>query len=287
MKLYTLEYDCNSPVVQQINVPTNTDYKVGVKFVKDGNIQALTPNSVTLGTLSADSDKTNGYVTFTLSADDNASYKQCDVRVDKLMDVIDGSDLSSLSVTIVKRSNKVNPSVPANVLSTMVGKTLYCKNVYIQYSMDNETWYDIDYVAAYNQPLAFWVFDAEGNTLYQWETLDRKWGKNVGGQYVDFVDSIVIEDGWYFYSNGTQGNNFPRLCPNWTGPSTPTADVPLYTRIIYKFGDSEIHQTFTLNTNIYKSQQGDICEIGNRANTVSIAGTLSDSTPFDYNVVIK
>ena len=36
MKLYTLEYDCNSPVVQQINVPTNTDYKVGVKFVKDG-----------------------------------------------------------------------------------------------------------------------------------------------------------------------------------------------------------------------------------------------------------
>ena len=44
---------------------------------------------------------------------------------------------------------------------------------------------------------------------------------------------------------------------------------------------------FTLNTNIFKSQQGDICEIGNRANTVSIAGTLSDSTPFDYNVVIK
>lgn len=74
MKLYTLEYDCNSPVVQQINVPTNTDYKVGVKFVKNGySISPLSEN-VTLGTLSADLQKTNGYVTFTISADDNASF---------------------------------------------------------------------------------------------------------------------------------------------------------------------------------------------------------------------
>ncbi len=38
MKLYTLTYDCNNPVVQQINVPTNTDYKVGVKVIRDGQI---------------------------------------------------------------------------------------------------------------------------------------------------------------------------------------------------------------------------------------------------------
>ena len=36
MKLYTLNYDCNRPMLQQINVPTNTDYKVGIKIYKDG-----------------------------------------------------------------------------------------------------------------------------------------------------------------------------------------------------------------------------------------------------------
>ena len=124
MKFYTLDLDCNAPVTQQLNVPTNTDYKLGVKVIRNGEIQNLSPDSITLGGLSADVQKTNDYVTFTLSAGDNASYKQCDVRVDKLLEVIDGSDLSSLSVTITKRASKVNPSVPADVLSTMVGKTL-------------------------------------------------------------------------------------------------------------------------------------------------------------------
>lgn len=38
MKLYTLTYDCNTPTKQQVNIPTNTDYKLGVKVKRNGEI---------------------------------------------------------------------------------------------------------------------------------------------------------------------------------------------------------------------------------------------------------
>lgn len=86
MKLYTLEYDCNKPAVQQINVPTNTDYKVGVKIRRNGEIQSLGTDSITLGGLSADADKTNGYVTFTKSTGDSTSYTS------ENLDIVKGHD---------------------------------------------------------------------------------------------------------------------------------------------------------------------------------------------------
>ena len=76
MKLYTLNYDCNRPTPQQINVPTNTDYKIGIKVKRNGAYQSLKPAEITLGALSADEDDVNGYTTFTMSAGDNASYTQ-------------------------------------------------------------------------------------------------------------------------------------------------------------------------------------------------------------------
>lgn len=76
MKFYTLDFDCNAPVTQQVNVPTNTDYKIGVKVRSNGEQIDLDPADVTLGTLSADAEKTNGYVTFTKAAGDEASYTQ-------------------------------------------------------------------------------------------------------------------------------------------------------------------------------------------------------------------
>ena len=89
MKLYTLTYDANLPTKQQINVPTNTDYKLGIKVRRNGEVQSLGPNSVMLGTLSADAQKTNGYVTFTLSADDNASYTSEQLNIQKGYDFDD------------------------------------------------------------------------------------------------------------------------------------------------------------------------------------------------------
>lgn len=50
MKLYTLDYDCNLPVTQQVNVATNTDAKIGIKVKKDGeyiNLDGSTLSVVT------------------------------------------------------------------------------------------------------------------------------------------------------------------------------------------------------------------------------------------------
>ena len=82
MKLYTLEYNANKPTPQQINVPTNTDYKVGVKIIRDGEPQRFSPEDVTLGGLSADAELTNGYLTFTKSSDNIASMTVENLEVD-------------------------------------------------------------------------------------------------------------------------------------------------------------------------------------------------------------
>lgn len=82
MNFYTLTYDANLPTKQQVNIPTNTDYKIGVKVVRNGELLDLNPEDVTLGALSADATKTNGYVTFTRSAGDEASMEMYNLSVD-------------------------------------------------------------------------------------------------------------------------------------------------------------------------------------------------------------
>ncbi len=84
MKLYTLTYDCNRPTKQQINVPTNTDYKLGVKIYKNDEEQILEPTEVALGNLSADPEKTNGYVTFTQATGDEAKMEVSKISVDHI-----------------------------------------------------------------------------------------------------------------------------------------------------------------------------------------------------------
>lgn len=87
MKLYTIDYDCNLPVTQQVNVATNTDAKIGIKVKKDGeyiNLDGSTLSVVTPSTtISADAELTNGYVTFPITTPDTASYVQDTVVVDK------------------------------------------------------------------------------------------------------------------------------------------------------------------------------------------------------------
>ena len=82
MNFYTLTYDANLPVKQQLNVPTNTDYKVGVKVTRDGKKVDLAPGQITLGAISADADKVDGYVTFTRAAGDEASMELYNLSVD-------------------------------------------------------------------------------------------------------------------------------------------------------------------------------------------------------------
>lgn len=77
MKLYTLKYDYNLPTTQQINTATNSTFLIGFKAVRNGEEVSIDPAKATLigptSTLSAGSDKVNGYVTFQMSVLDEPS----------------------------------------------------------------------------------------------------------------------------------------------------------------------------------------------------------------------
>ena len=50
MRFITLTFDANCPTIQQVNVPTNTDYKVGMKVKRNGEVQQLGPDEFTIYT---------------------------------------------------------------------------------------------------------------------------------------------------------------------------------------------------------------------------------------------
>lgn len=62
---------------------------------------------------------------------------------------------------------------------------------------------------------------------------------------------------------------------------------PCIGRLVIPIGeDIEIHQTFKLNVNEFKSQKGDI-NIVERASTVNFAGTDGQGKAFSYDVIVK
>lgn len=48
MKLYTLDYNCNQPLTQQVNIATNTDAKIGIKVQKDGEYLNLDGSTLSI-----------------------------------------------------------------------------------------------------------------------------------------------------------------------------------------------------------------------------------------------
>lgn len=50
MKFNTIIYDANLPTVQQVNVPTNSDYKIGMKVKRNGSVQSIKPSEFTVYT---------------------------------------------------------------------------------------------------------------------------------------------------------------------------------------------------------------------------------------------
>lgn len=103
MNFYTLTYDDSRPAKQQVNIPTNSDYKIGIKVFSHKNegkpnivmVDApriiaedlnIFPTQVSLvaddgTTISADSEIVNGYVTFSLKSGDNSSFRNYKVKI--------------------------------------------------------------------------------------------------------------------------------------------------------------------------------------------------------------
>ena len=71
MKIYTAEYDFNSPMMRSITVPTNTDYKIGIAATRNDLRLSLTEDQVTIklenGDILQPSGKYNDYITFDYS----------------------------------------------------------------------------------------------------------------------------------------------------------------------------------------------------------------------------
>lgn len=297
MNFYTLTYDANLPTKQQINVPTNTDYKLGIKVRRNGEIQNLSPESVTLGGLSADPVKTNGYVTFTLSAGDNASYTSEKLDIEKGYDAefYDHNETVNTSgATATYLGLSADMSEYAGVTIKPDDVLLYAKQAPGTTPPTEEemlsgatTYWDLPTNFAPVELKPF-IVDASGTPKVYTYTNDVT------------KTEVLNALGWpadkpAFFCVNAAGTNI-ELHETYTFADgdklTVAPNVKLRNNrnlaVLCKFvAGTPFSAKFDLNTNIFKSQQGDICEIGKRANTVSIAGTLPDNTPFDYNVVIK
>lgn len=285
MNFYTLEYDCNTPVTQQINVPTNTDYMVGIKVKKNGQDINLQPSQLTVGDYTMDAEKTNGYVTYKASTGDSASFTQLDVQVDKNYAGFGPDEASNFGVKLTSQLTKFNLTTAANVLAPCVGKPILSENVKMEYSLDGENWKDIDGVLMQGF-MDFWV--KVGNEYpFQYKLDERKWLDLRGASTLEEakrLDSFTFEEGWSMFRNATAGNKFPPACPDFSG--TLSASNPLYIRVRFMLGDGETHQTFKLNLNVHKSQKGDINLVG-RASTVNFAGTDGQGKAFSYDIITK
>lgn len=279
MNFYTLTYDANLPTKQQINVPTNTDYKVGIKVRRNGEIQNLSPNSVMLGTLSADNTKTNGYVTFTLSAGDNANYTTENLIIQKGYDFDDTLSNSGGPAKSGEKANFLSADSSAEQLGIAGleitvddikwGKTEKATQVTPE---DITEWYDAKtYIGSgwvfFKWPNGNWAlgYQANNKNALAWFSED--------GTQSAWVEKATIDPRWILVT-GAQG----------TGYRTTAGK---YWAVAYKLKmGTPWSAKFDLVENIYKSQLGDTADI-DFSNTVNITGTMSDQTEFNFNAVVK
>ena len=292
MKLYTLTYDCNTPTKQQINIPTNTDYKVGIKVTRNGKQSILAPSEVLLDTLSADTDKTNGYVTFTESTGDTPSMVEKDIVINK------GHDANYYSCDIEKNTTGSTASFQllSADISEYAGKEVFAKDFYIAFnrsstafdeatlSADLIPYWEVPGIGRYAQykmkPI---LARANGDYIYSiardatWQMWIEGWHWPedkpafayfpAGGGQGYFVESFTVKEGDYLTLNASANNN------QTIG-------------IIFKFtSGSEWTQSFKLVENVYKSQLGDLESGAQSSGTVTLAGTYSDNTEFSYDLL--
>lgn len=267
MKIYTLTYDCNAPAKQQINVPTNTDYKVGIKVKRNGQIQNLSPESVTLGTLSADADKTNGYVTFTMSATDNASYTSEKIDIEK------GYDAEFYKPAFVEHNTTgaaETVTIVSADLSDFVGYTLKPQDVY--------------YSALYRRS-ALSVSEIEATFGPYWRVNDLAQSAVEFKPFIEDKDGntkmyLVVSQSWYNeYCNALgwpidkpgffvpNPDNTMNIIETYTvqegdrlvmGKGLNVAKDRWYGGKVTITAGTSFSASFDLNTNVFKSQQGDI-----------------------------
>lgn len=301
MNFYTLTYDADLPAVQQVNVPTNTDYKVGIKVKRNGEIQSLSPDNVTLGGLSADADKTNGYVTFTLSSDDSASY------TNQKIDIENGYAVNAEEYNI--SSNNTGANLTATLLSVdlsqYAGTEVFAKDMQIAFTNISQT------VLTKNDLLSTLVpyWEVPGDPLKYPQYGQYAMKPIVAKANGDKIYSIRRDATFDMYINGLgwdinkpaflyqpAGDGvLPEFRESITIDEGDVLQMPLVlirkdrtAGVMFKFtSGTPFSAKFDLNTNIFKSQQGDINIAAPAASTVAVEGTYADGTEFSFDFMTK
>ena len=126
MKLYTTRYDANAPSRQQINIPTNSNYMVGVKVVKNGRECLLNPDEVKLDGQDAEKTKLDGYVVFNRATGDNASMNDTTLSVDY-------TPLSAENIVTSITGGTITAAMALSGDSPFIGQEIHIEDIQLAY----------------------------------------------------------------------------------------------------------------------------------------------------------
>lgn len=278
MKFNTLVFDANLPTTQQVNVPTNSDYRIGMKVKRNGNVQHIKPSEFTVtaqdGTvLSVDSEKTNGYVTITKASGDNASFKQYGVHIDHGYDFNDYVKQTGLMTDTGKYDFPNTLTVESLGIA---GQVLTMDNISWGQKMQAGTPVDVDDIDTWNTP-ATW---RSINYAFRWPNGNAAVNiTNTGiglfdedGHPIEETDKVVLNPVWHlsYLNGGLRGT------------------VGKYYVMAYQFRfGTPFSADFKLNINEFKSQSGDIAETLADGSSVKVNGTYADGTNFSFDFCTK
>lgn len=303
MNFYTLTYNDSTPTLQQLNVPTNSDYKIGIKVIgskdagkivniggiADATILAeafnLYPQQVTLvgddgSSISADPELTNGYVTFTLKAGDEANFTKYKVQVKN--DTFDGIQYGSVKegTTPHGRVTTITSSISCDTPTTIYpsdkfqkvdkdGKMhpYYGNEVYF-FTVKNSAGQAVSNLSYYMIPYAVEEISPKNGIRYgvrrnNWvsNAYQAEWVFGIAAEYTDEMiaggDNLIIA-----YSRKVKGYYYVQF-----------AVIPY-------------ENTFDLAINTFKSQQGDLADNISTGKTATLSGEYFDGTGFSYNIVV-
>ena len=300
MNFYTLNYNCNIPTTQQINVPTNTDYKLGIKVMRNGKEQNLKPAEITIGSISADHEDINGYAVFTMSATDTESYTQETIDIRHAQD-----SASQLQVTHNETGASMTHSpLSAAVDSSFVGKTITPNTLKMWYTPSSDTppvesdialsaksYWDIQFESdrAYiswsacefikGDQGSIWTFrgDATGNMYRESMKNEGKWDGSTPFFFFAKAGSNIFDAIYDYTFDGSEVFKIKdRSLPSGKYDSGYVAAV----------FDDPFDVKFKLNTNIYKSQQGNANPVS-ATGTAMLSGEYSDGTDFNFTIATK
>lgn len=251
--------------------------------------------------ISPDDAGINGYTTFTMSAGDNASYTQ---------DVLDIKHAQDSTVEIQKYTNETGAQVSLPLLSCtaaelgLAGKTIYPDMVKMGALFGlNAQPTDAELKAAAD---TYWNWTFREDTpaaIFRTSimisgsqgTIYSITGDPTGRAYKQALLDSGLWDGVrpiFFFVLPGEGNFTARYSYTFDGSETivfknvKTAAGKSKGGYLELDYDLPFDAKFKLNTNVFKSQQGDKAESIENASTAKLTGVYADGTEFDYDVVI-